>query len=47
MDPASHTGNAAQRARDFAKRLHALDEKALGDHGATTAPYLTEMGIEA
>jgi hypothetical protein len=42
MDPASHTGSAAQRAHDIAKRLRALD-----DQGATTAPFLTEMGIEA
>jgi hypothetical protein len=42
MDPASHTGSAAQRARDFAKRLRALDDKSV-----TTAPFLTEMGIEA
>ena len=42
MDPVTHTGFAAQRAHDFAKRLRALD-----DHGATTAPFLMEMGIEA
>ena len=41
MDPAAHTGAAAQRARDFAKQLRALD-----DRGASSAPFLTEMGIE-
>ena len=45
MDPASHTGNAAQRARDFAKRLRKLGDQS--EQGATTAPFLTEMGIEA
>ena len=42
MDPTRHTGLAAQRARDFAKKLRELDG---GDDDV--APFLTEMGIEA
>jgi len=42
MNPAEHTGLAAQRAREFAKKLRELDG---GD--ASVAPYLTEMGLEA
>jgi adenylosuccinate lyase len=42
MDPKGHTGLAAQRARDFAKKLCELTKA--GDEPAT---LLTEMGIEA
>ena len=42
MDPARHTGLAAQRARDFANKLRDLNG---GNTGVAT--FLTEMGIEA
>lgn len=42
MDPAKHTGLAARRARDFAKKLRELDGA-----GSNLTGMLTEMGIEA
>jgi adenylosuccinate lyase len=41
-DPAAYTGNAAARARAFAKRLVALDQQQL-----PLAKVITEIGIEA
>ena len=42
MDPSKHTGLAAARAKDFAKKLRELDRD-----GGSAAPFLSEMGIEA
>jgi adenylosuccinate lyase len=42
MDPRLHTGMAAQRAREFAKKLGELSSAGEGQ-----AAFLTEMGIEA
>jgi adenylosuccinate lyase len=42
MDPTKHTGLAARRARDFAKKLRELDSA-----GLKFAGILTEMGIDA
>ena len=43
MDPAKHTGLAAQRAREFASKIREL----IGGSGLEAAALLTEMGIQA